>query len=85
MYGVAISLILLFPWALVALATVRHLRSRRVPFQLDASRSNGMPPYGMGRHAKALERDALNLTSVPYANGRDGAERQSRRKQLERC
>lgn len=29
MYGAVISLILLFPWALVALATVGHLRSRR--------------------------------------------------------
>ena len=56
MYGIVISLVLLFPWALVALATVGHLRSRRVPFQLDA----------------------LNLTSVPDANGRDCAERQSR-------
>ena len=49
-----------------------------MPFQLDASRSNGMPPYGMGPHAKALERDAPNLSSVPYGNGRDGAERYSR-------
>ena len=65
MYGVVISLILLFPWALVALATVGHLRSRRVPFQLDASRSNGMPPYGMGPHAKALERDAPNGRGDP--------------------
>ena len=62
MYGIVISLVLLFPWALVALATVGHLRSRRVPFQLDA----------------------LNLTSVPDANGRDCAERQSRHNQLER-
>ena len=30
MYGAVISFILLFPWALVALATVGHLRSRRV-------------------------------------------------------
>jgi len=29
MYGAVISLILLFPWALVALATVGHLRSRQ--------------------------------------------------------
>jgi len=29
MYGAVISLILLFPWALVALATAGHLRSRR--------------------------------------------------------
>ena len=29
MYGTVISLILLFPWALVALATAGHLRSRR--------------------------------------------------------
>lgn len=62
MYGIVISLVLLFPWALVALATVGHLRSRRVPFQLDA----------------------LNVISVPYANGCDGAERQRRHNQLER-
>jgi len=62
MYGVVISLILLFPWALVALASVGYLRSRRVPFQLDA----------------------LNVTSVPYDTGRDGAERQRRHNQLER-
>jgi hypothetical protein len=29
MYGAVISLILLFPWTLVALATIGHLRSRR--------------------------------------------------------
>jgi len=29
MYGVVISLILLFPWALVALATIGHLRLQR--------------------------------------------------------
>jgi hypothetical protein len=29
MYGAVISFILLFPWALVALATAGHLRSRR--------------------------------------------------------
>jgi hypothetical protein len=29
MYGTVISLILLFPWTLVALATIGHLRSRR--------------------------------------------------------
>jgi hypothetical protein len=30
MYGVVISLILLFPWALVALATIGYLRARLV-------------------------------------------------------
>ncbi len=30
MYGVVISLILLFPWTLVALATIGHLRARLV-------------------------------------------------------
>ena len=34
-------------------------------FQLDASRSNGMSPYGMGLHAKALERDAPNGRGDP--------------------
>ena len=29
MYGAVISLILLFPWALVALATAGHLQSRQ--------------------------------------------------------
>ena len=37
----------------------------RVPLQRDASRSNGMPPYGMGPHAKALERDAPNGRGDP--------------------
>ena len=36
-----------------------------VPFQRDASRSNGMPPYGMSPHAKALERDAPNGSGDP--------------------
>ena len=36
-----------------------------VPFQRDASRSNGMPPYGMGPHAEALERDAPHVSGVP--------------------
>ena len=36
-----------------------------MPFQLDASRSNGMPPYGMGPHPKALERDAPNGRGDP--------------------
>ena len=36
-----------------------------MPFQRDASRSNGMPPYGMGPHAKALERDAPNGRGDP--------------------
>ena len=36
-----------------------------MPFQLDASRSNGMPPYGMGPHAKASERDAPNGRGDP--------------------
>ena len=43
MYGVAISLILLFPWALVALASVWYLRSRRVPFQLDGLNLTSVP------------------------------------------
>ncbi len=34
-------------------------------FHRDASRSNGMPPYGMGPHAKALERDAPNGRGDP--------------------
>ena len=36
-----------------------------VLFQRDASRSNGMPPYGMGPHANALERDAPNGRGDP--------------------
>ncbi len=36
-----------------------------VAFQLDASRSNGMTPYGMGPHAEALERDAPNGRGDP--------------------
>ena len=33
--------------------------------KLDASRSNGVPPYGMGPHARALERDAPNGRGDP--------------------
>ena len=36
-----------------------------MPLQPDVSRSNGMPPYGMGPHAKALERDAPNGRGDP--------------------
>jgi len=36
MYGTVISLILLFPWALVALATVGHLRARRAAALVQA-------------------------------------------------
>jgi len=43
MYGTVISFILLFPWALVALATAGHLRSRRPWPSLGASNVEGLP------------------------------------------
>jgi hypothetical protein len=44
MYGVVISLILLFPWALVALASVGYLRSRRAGLALVERRSKPADP-----------------------------------------
>ena len=38
MYATVISVILLFPWALVALATVGHLRARRAAALVRAKR-----------------------------------------------
>jgi hypothetical protein len=44
MYGIVISLVLLFPWALVALATVGHLRSRRAGLALVDRRCKPADP-----------------------------------------
>jgi hypothetical protein len=45
MYGAVISFILLFPWALVALATFGYLRSRRVAAL--AQRNRQRKPTGL--------------------------------------
>ncbi len=75
MYGIVISLVLLFPWALVALATVGHLRSRRVPFQLDA-RNVISVPYANGcdgaerqrRHNQLERYEQDSPSSIDAAN-----------------
>lgn len=48
MYGLVIASILLFPWTLVAVATIAHLRSRRagMDYAADAPR----PPTSIDRH-----------------------------------
>jgi len=43
MYGAVISFILLFPWALVALATAGHLRSRRAAASFESSTVESLP------------------------------------------
>lgn len=44
MYGVVMSLILLFPWTLVALATIGHLRSRLAASSPDRQRPEPADP-----------------------------------------
>ena len=79
MYGIVISLDLLFPWALVALATVGHLRSRRVPFQLDALNLTGAPYASARDRAEPQGRHKYGKRISESVIARSGATKQSRR------